>query len=266
MTEVEVQTPWGARLTVLAEDASHRGDFLATGVNWEHETRILRQLVRPGMTVVDVGANFGYCASLFAAGCGSHGRVLAIEPEPVMFGLLARNAADGHGNVTTLNAAVGAADGAARLWRSATNLGCHSLSRQLVPTVASSVTVPLTRLDTVCVADSPFGQVDLLKVDVEGWEAAVLQSGDELLRRCKPALWLEFWPDGLRQCGTPPESLLRDIAGWGYTITMVDLLTGAQMAADGSAPIDYCDQMTENLRAEGNLDLYGIVYLLARQA
>lgn len=267
MAEVEVQTPWGARLTVLAEDASHRGDFLATGINWEHETHVLRQLTRPGMTVVDVGASFGYCASLFATSCGPRGRVLAIEPEPVMFGLLARNVvAGGHENVTTLNAAVGAKDGEARLWRSGTNLGCHSLNRQLVPAVAGSVTVPVVRLDALCVAGSRFGQVDLLKVDVEGWEAAVLQGGGEMLRRCRPALWLEFWPDGLRQCGYPPEDLLRDITGWGYMVTMVDLLAGIQMAADGFAPIDYCDKMTEDLRVQGNLDLCGIVYLLARRA
>lgn len=258
-------TPWGAKLTVIAEDASHRADFLVTGINWEHETDVLRRLTRPGSVILDVGANFGYCTSLFASGCAPGGRVTAIEPEPAMFELLSRNVvANGYRNVSCVNAAAGSAGGTVRLWCSATNLGCHSLNRDLVPAAVRTAAVPMIRLDELCASDSGPERVDLVKVDVEGWEHAVLAGADGLLRDHKPILWLEFWPDGLRRCGVDPEDLIGYIRGHGYSITMFDLLSGTHMTVPGTAPVEYCDRMTTCLRAQGNTALHGIVYLLAQ--
>lgn len=267
MTETTVRTRWGSVLTVFAEDASHRGDFLTSGVSWAHETRVLHRLARRGMSVIDVGASFGYCSSLLAHRVGRRGRVLALEPDPVMFDLLSRNMAhNGHQNVTVLQAAAGAASGEAVLWHSATNMGRHSLTPELVPARIGSTRVRLHRLDDLCTTGSGFERVDLVKVDAEGAEAAVLRGGVGLLRRCRPALWLEFWPDGLGRSGHSPADLLRDLRRWGYALTMVDLLTGDWLPADGASPIEYCARMAEELVAAGETNLSGIVYLLARPA
>ncbi|MFH9086724.1 FkbM family methyltransferase [Streptomyces sp. NPDC017673] len=263
-TKVDIETEWGARLTVLREDASHYGDVLTSGVSWEHETRLLRRLTRAGAAVLDVGANYGYTASLFAHHAGRGGRVVSVEPEPVMAGLLERNmAANGHDNVDVVRAAAGSAPGRLELWRSATNLACHALNPGLVPAPVDSVTVPVTTLDDVC-ADRLAGRTpDLLKVDVEGWELEALKGARRVLETARPDIWLEFWPDGLRANGHRPAELLELLRAAGYELTGHDLVTGEEVPAAGEAAIDYCDAASEALRAEGRTDLYGIVYLLA---
>ena len=90
-TPVSITTPWGDMLTVLAEDASHYGDVLETGVSWAYETRYLAPYVRSGDVVVDVGANYGYTTCYFASVCGPSGHVLALEPEPDTRALLEHN-------------------------------------------------------------------------------------------------------------------------------------------------------------------------------
>ncbi|TDV48696.1 FkbM family methyltransferase [Actinophytocola oryzae] len=260
-TETSVRTEWGAELTVFAEDASHFGDFLTTGVSWAHETRLLRELVLPGMTVFDVGANLGYCASLFADRVGPAGLVVALEPEPVMADLLDRNMrSNGHECVRVVRAAAGGAPGTTALWRSGTNLACHSTNVDLVPAVTGRVEVSVTTVDDLA---GQWGAPDVVKIDVEGWEWSVLCGMRATLRR-HPLLWLEFWPDGLRANGHDPHGLPRALDRAGYDVTMVDLLTGARTPATDTDPVAYCDRMGEDFRRAGRTDLYGIVYLLAR--
>ncbi|MCX7197575.1 MAG: FkbM family methyltransferase [Proteobacteria bacterium] len=66
--------------------------------------------VRPGDTVFDVGAHFGYFSLLFSAAAGSTGRVFSFEPTPSTYTMLAGNVGpDPH--ITAVNAAAGAAAG-----------------------------------------------------------------------------------------------------------------------------------------------------------
>src|SRR5688572_13621160 len=57
----------------------------------EAETRLFRELIRPGMVVVDVGANIGYFSLLASTLVGPTGRVYAFEPDPVNCALLRKN-------------------------------------------------------------------------------------------------------------------------------------------------------------------------------
>ncbi|MFF4806503.1 FkbM family methyltransferase [Streptomyces sp. NPDC001351] len=263
-TKADIETEWGARLTVLQEDASHYGDVLISGMSWEHETRLLQRLTKPGMTVLDVGANYGYTASLFAHQVGLTGRVVSLEPEPVMVELLTRNmATNGHRNVEIVAAAVGSMPGEMKLWRSATNLACHSLNPDLVPSPLDSVTVSVTTLDDLCTKHLAERSPDLIKLDVEGWELEALQGAGDVLSSARPDIWLEFWPDGLRANGHNPARLLELLREAGYVLAGHDLVTGERVDTAEDAAIDYCDAMSEAFHREGHADLYGIVYLLA---
>ena len=64
-----------------------------TGMYEPQETLLAQQLLRRGMTVVDVGANWGYFTLLAAHLVGNRGRVLSLEPDPRMFRLLQQNVA-----------------------------------------------------------------------------------------------------------------------------------------------------------------------------
>jgi FkbM family methyltransferase len=131
----------------------------------------------PGALVVDLGANVGRTVQLFA---GRGARVHAFEPNPDAFAVLARATA-GLPRVTLHQAAVGDADGEARLFLHtdyrADDLD-HLESSSLIADkgnvdAARSVTVPVR--DVAGIVDALGEPVDFMKIDVEGAEYAILR-------------------------------------------------------------------------------------------
>jgi FkbM family methyltransferase len=144
----------------------------------------LWRLLDVGDTAVDAGANIGYMTSLMARRTGPTGHVLAVEPHPELFPLLAENirlAAESRScaPVEAVQAALGERDGDAVLaWGEefVSNAG----TAHIVEGDASSehaVKVPLCRLDDLV----SWPLVSLLKLDVEGYEAQVLRGAERML-------------------------------------------------------------------------------------
>ncbi|GAA2128632.1 FkbM family methyltransferase [Nocardioides bigeumensis] len=257
----------GAELTVLKEDASHYGDVLATGVSWAYETAFLEPIVEPGDVVIDVGANYGYTSSYFSSEVGPEGFVLSLEPEPDTRSLLSHNMrTNGHTNVEVVAAAAGAEPGTARLFRSGTNLATHSLSDALVRNIKDSVTVEVVTLDELCAIRLDGRPPTVLKIDAEGWEWGVLEGAADVLRRYRPALWMEFWPDGLRANGHDPQWVLDLLTELGYAVTAHDLVLETALPLEPDEIVPYCDEATERFRREGKHNLVGILYLHATHA
>src|SRR5437879_5821457 len=102
---LEVALPRVERLTGFRTAA---GDYLPNRLRMfvrsyeAEELRLMRQLLRPGQTIIDAGANIGYTARFFAEAVGETGRVYAFEPNPVIFPLLEKNVA-GIGQIKTFN-------------------------------------------------------------------------------------------------------------------------------------------------------------------
>lgn len=137
--------------------------------------------------VVDVGAHVGNHALYFAHVLGT--RTLAFEPNPVTFGHLETNiAANGLDQLCTLrNVAVGAASSKARVETAATeNSGMARV--EIDPAGA----VEVVSLDTA-LEDEP--AIDLIKIDVEGWELDVLRGSARILTRHRPLLYIEVMAD-----------------------------------------------------------------------
>jgi FkbM family methyltransferase len=266
-TPVTIRTAWGAELTVLKEDASHYGDVLATGVSWAYETAFLEPIVEPGDVVIDVGANYGYTSSYFSSEVGPEGFVLSLEPEPDTRSLLSHNMrTNGHTNVEVVGAAAGAEPGTARLYRSGTNLATHSLSDALVRNIKDSVVVDVVTLDELCATRLDGRPPTVLKIDAEGWEWGVLEGAADVLRRYRPALWMEFWPDGLRANGHDPQWVLDLLTELGYAVTAHDLVLETALPLEPGEIVPYCDEATERFRREGKHNLVGILYLHATHA
>jgi FkbM family methyltransferase len=132
--------------------------------------------------VVDIGANLGWHA-LHAARHPNVEMVVAFEPDPFNSWLLERNLAENQiGNVIVECRAVGAAPGMARLHRyKSANYGRHSLAADYGH---GSRPVPVTDLDGALAALGLAGQrVALIKIDVEGYEPAVVAGANETLTR-----------------------------------------------------------------------------------
>ena len=140
---------------------------------------IIRRHLRPGMTFIDVGANKGDFTLLAARLTGSSGRVISIEPEPENHSMLQRSIAlNDYPHIKVLQLALSDGDGTTTLQIGSTS-GAHTLSPEFHGIRA--VEVPTRTLDGI-VAEEELGSVDMIKIDVQGFELAVLRGAAQTLR------------------------------------------------------------------------------------
>jgi FkbM family methyltransferase len=133
-----------------------------------------KRILSAGMTVVDVGANIGYF-SLLAANCvGPSGKVIAIEPHPANFKILSDTvAANRLSQIHPFQMGLSDVNAVAEI-SMADQVAFPNRTASMVPGKnIHSVTVPVKRLDD-CVADWGIKQIDLLKIDVDGFELKIV--------------------------------------------------------------------------------------------
>jgi FkbM family methyltransferase len=138
-----------------------------------------------GGVAIDIGANLGEWSVPLARAVGPAGRVLCCEPNPPIAAALAATLRINNlVQATVVEAGLSAEDGAGTLAPHAGNSGMARLD------TTGGIAVRLCRLDTL-VAEQALARVDLVKIDVEGHERAVLEGGTDTLRRFRPALVFE---------------------------------------------------------------------------
>ena len=177
------------RLYVASNDVGFGVHVMLDGL-WEGWlTAFMARRIKPGMRIVDAGANHGYYTLMFAHLTGPSGHVAAIEPNPRTASLLRRSVyANGFDpRVTVFEVAAGADDGVTLHLHVPDHepKNAHLVGEPTQGTVA----VAGARLDTL-LADWP--RVDFMKVDVEGFEEAFLDGARSILERDRPILVLEF--------------------------------------------------------------------------
>jgi FkbM family methyltransferase len=152
----------------------------------EGEVELFRQFMRPGMTVLDIGANIGAHTVFMARAVAPGGMVLAFEPQRILHQILCANCAlNGIDNVLAEQVGLGAAPGILRVppmdYGSALSFG--GLSLQTGP---EGEAVGIRRLDAYHLQACAF-----IKIDVEGMEAQVLEGAVDTLDRLRPVLYVE---------------------------------------------------------------------------
>lgn len=201
-----------------------------TGGYGHQETALLDALLRPGGTFVDVGANWGWFTLLAASRVGPAGRVVALEPDPRLFPLLAGNAArNALGHVLPLPVAASDREGEAELAgyeEGQGNRGLSSLVRSAAAEAGSAAgpvfRVRTARLDDLLEAHG-VERVDLVKVDVEGAEEAVLRGMAEgIAARRYRAVLLELHPGLVDDAGGLFAAVRAALGGAGYRGWTVD--------------------------------------------
>lgn len=151
-------------------DLSHVDSFLLS---------MVRELVRPGMTVWDVGANVGLF-SFAAAGLGAE--VIAIEADTWLAHLMQRSAGLNHLPVKVIPAAASNLSGVSRLYVSDNGRASSSLNGQ-----GREQTIATIPLDLLLI---PFPAPQVLKIDVEGAELVVLEGARKVLDH-RPIIFCE---------------------------------------------------------------------------
>lgn len=201
-------------------------------------TTRFQSLVKPGMVVVDVGANIGiytlYAARLLA---GTGGRIYSFEPTPRTFRILRDNVqVNGFqelGIVELRQEAVSDREGKAQLLVFREDSGHNTLFEEIAGSAergdGGRIEVSTVVLDRV-LAGVP--RVDVIKIDAEGSEPFVLRGMREILARSPGIrILMEFAPVHLRRAGVDPSAFLDEIASLGFAIRRIHDETGEPLTA-----------------------------------
>ena len=157
----------------------------------ESEIELFASLVVPGDVVVDVGANIGTHTVFFGKHVGPEGRVVAMEPQRFVYGLLVANvAANGLANVECLLAAASDEEGTVAIPvvdpRRSCNFGAIGVAVDARSRSGATEAVRATTIDALALE-----RCSLVKVDVEGLETLVLSGAARTIARLQPILFVE---------------------------------------------------------------------------
>jgi FkbM family methyltransferase len=187
--------------------------------------RVMRE-IRIGDQVAEVGASFGLYALAFAGRVGAAGHVTAFEPDPQSASALEANVrVNGwQDRITVIRAAVGQSSGQVRF---AAARGMESRIEIRPDARNNVITVPMVTLDSAL----PGRRLDVIKIDVEGFEQQVIQGARTILteaRRRPRAILVEVHPFAWADTGTTSASFLGLLDELGFK---VEDMTGAAVSS-----------------------------------
>jgi len=193
----------------------------ATRQDHAHLRPVLRGLLPADGVAIDVGAHGGQVTRLLA-GLAPRGTVVAVEPSGYARSVL-RPAlwARGHRNVVVVAGALGASPGVAVLRTPIKRHGdmgyglAHISARPGGEAASVAETVLVTTLDALVAALS-LPRVDFIKVDIEGYESALIAGARETLLRHRPALLLEHDSGFLARAGADLGALWNELLALHY--------------------------------------------------
>jgi FkbM family methyltransferase len=206
-----------------------------TGRYEPQETAVVQAFLRPGMTFVDVGANWGYYTLLAAHLVGGRGRVVSLEPDPRLFPILERNVRhNGLRQVTAFRAAAAGQRGLLTLAGFDEQGANWGLSRVIGQAFEPDLplmdrnepgrcfAVPALRLDELF-DHLRLTTIDLLKMDIEGGEGFALTGLAQSLREHRiKRLLVELHPAQLLEKGQSEDEVFAQLQQSGYRIWSVD--------------------------------------------
>lgn len=150
----------------------------------------LMLLSMKGATAIDIGANKGiYCFWMLRA-VGSHGRIIAFEPQPEMHDAIERlRTRFGWGHLRVIKCGLSSSSGSVVLARQSPGDGSASVEPSRRNESAECIEIEISKLDAF--ADDIGPALKFIKCDVEGHELDVFLGGEEIIRRHRPVVQFE---------------------------------------------------------------------------
>lgn len=204
-----------------------RDSFVAYGAlheNWEtEELKFMRSCLKPGGTMVDIGANIGIYTLHAARAVGPTGHVIAFEPMEETYQWLCRTVRENgfQDRCELFRDALGSTNAQGTFIKSthATNPGASYVQDKSSSSSNQRININIRKLDDVPISTP----IDFVKIDVEGYEPLVLEGGRELLGQHKPVMLAEFFPRALEVVGgSSAKSFVQQLNTLGYTVTKFD--------------------------------------------
>lgn len=246
---------------------------MLSGKHEEGTISLVKQIVKPGMVVLDIGAHVGYYSRLLAKLVRASGKVIAFEPNPETFQLLTKNMARFR-NVTCLEVAAVDEEMTLTLYDGQLETGMSGLcdledyrqwtkqlSTEFAPRAKQgypfrSFTVKGRPVDQ-CLAEMGITSVDFVKMDIEGAEMKALKGMKGCLSSSPNLVMvMEFNPRLLQAFGVSPREVIDILKSYGFT--HIEAICETTKPIDLAA--DEFDEWTRNLIAG-----FSMVNLLCRK-
>ncbi|MCE3278814.1 MAG: methyltransferase FkbM family [Bacteroidetes bacterium] len=175
----------------------------------------LYDLVKPNSYLFDIGTNIGQTILNFARLSGPDSMIIGFEPDPVNYSRMLQNIElNPFKNIKCYNIALGSVKGQFPLKiNSPLNRGGNRISSK--ETLHDSFLVDVERLDDF-VANNNIPKVDLIKIDVEGFEHEILKGGAKTIQQFKPVMFIEVDNSNLQEQNTSAAELINYIRELGY--------------------------------------------------
>lgn len=176
----------------------------------------LYNLIHEGNTVIDVGANVGDITMHVANIVGEGGMVHSFEPDTINFNRLKHNLdLNLFKNIRLNNYGLGDVEG--EFFIENVNERNNGMNRVVDSALKSNnaTKINIIKLDTYL---EEFVKVDLIKIDVEGFEFNVLKGAERLIDNYHPILFIELDDQNLREQGSSSKELIEFLEGKGYDI------------------------------------------------
>ena len=192
----------GVKLTLPTKDTAIVPSILG-GYFESLELDLFAKAAEGSTIVLDVGANIGLFSCVAGKALQSGGAVYAFEPVAENAEYFRQNLLNNHlTNVELIESAVGQEVGELDIFVSNESIATHSASSRH-SRGSESVSVPMTSVDAF-VTSRGIGHVDVIKIDVEGYDGYVLKGAVETIKSHRPTIFIEYDPVCLKECGFEP--------------------------------------------------------------
>jgi FkbM family methyltransferase len=201
-------------VTVFLKPSQRIERLMWAGAYERDLVEMFKAILKPGMTVLDVGANIGYFSAIAAGLVGTEGSVHSFEPVPQCFARLQRNLSNSR-TARAYSYAVGNATGSATIHFNERELGWSSLLSNF--DLDSTIEVKLITLDA-WTQQEQIRKIDLIKLDAEGLEYRVLLGAKRVLRDFRPVIAAELNSECLKRDRRTPEDILHLLQSAEYRV------------------------------------------------
>jgi len=232
-----VDTPDGLPLTITPNDY---GQLMLFYFPYCPELRaLLADVLQPGDVCMDLGANVGVLTVAMAQLVGERGKVIAVEPNPVVTRLLLNTVNHCYlEQVCAVQAGIAGEVGTGRL---VLPPGGFSQSVEVSETSDAGDAVDLITIDALIEELTPGRAPDFIKVDIEGSEVELLESMEKLLAGgARPMLLVEFHPEKCLRRGSNAETIRKRLWEMDYSERRIER-AGAEyrLCYDSLRPVDH---------------------------
>jgi FkbM family methyltransferase len=187
--------------------------------NDKTEIDLLKQIIKPGDNILDIGANIGFYAKILSGLTGDKGQVFCFEPDSQNFKYLVKNT-KGIRNINLFNKAVSDKTDVIKVYKSKLlNVDHRTYPVNNYDSIEEISSVSIDELIT----EKVIGKVNVIKIDIQGYELTAFNGMKHLLATNNDIkIIAEYWPHGFKRAGTSAIAFYDFFNTMGYSFYLID--------------------------------------------